>query len=181
MIKGTIVSAFFLCALISCSREPLPPLAGIWECDLTLKSELGGEEGDSGQTLGYLYTRQRSEYTFNEDGTYTRKVVQAVDRVEFSDAESQDAAAKDYFSQYFDKTLVFAGEYRQQRTALFLTVDTVQSGAGEPLPYDEFHALDESVGADRLYVPYERAGDGLVLGGVAYRAAAGSASEINPQ
>ena len=163
----SFITLIFL-SFLSCSNTTVP-VYGAWETDCTLQSELGSESVQS-EPVAYLFSKQHIRYTFNEDGTYTQQVVQTVDRVEFVDSTQQEhiAAAKDYFAQYFNKTLIFTGSYRQQRARIFFTVDTVQSGDAMPVSYDEFYAQDSSIGAEMFSVPYELVQDELILNGLAY-------------
>ena len=163
---AVFLSVFF----ISCDSKPLPSLLGTWEANLTLKSELKG--ADSSAPVAFLYTKQHVLLSFAEGGVYTKKVEQLVDRVELSQPTDDVAAAKEYFSQFFNKNLVFDGEFSQMKGELSFKVVTVQSGTENPLPYLEFFVKDPSIGDEETLSSYELKEDGtLVIDGASFKKA----------
>ena len=168
MRKFTVFLGLLSVLLFSCDSKPLPSLWGTWEAQLTLKTELS--DGNPDSLPIFLYTKQHITLAFAEDGVYTRKIVQTVDRVESMGTVDEAQDAKEYFSQFFNKNLAFDGEYQQEKNTVYFMVNTVQENDGEILPYEQFFMNDPSIGDGELSVMYELKDDGiLLLDGVTYK------------
>lgn len=167
------ISLFLSVFFLSCNSKPIPSLLGAWEANLTLKSELsGGDSSDSASSAGFLYTKQRVQIAFGEGGVYTKKVEQHVERVEFPQPTGEEDAAKAYFSQFFDKNLVFDGEFSQSKNEITFKIVTVQGDGENPLSYAEFFTKDPSIGDGELTSSYKFTEEGtLVIDGVSFKKA----------
>jgi hypothetical protein len=167
------VSVFFLVSflsvlILSCNSKSLPSLIGKWESTVTLKSDLAGGNSDA-PVLAYLYTKQKTTLAFSEGGVFTKSVEQVVDHVDLTDSKENADEAKQYFSQYFNKNLVFDGEYFQKNQFInFLTL-YVGENRGEQLPYIDFFAKDPSIGSDEYSLSYKVKNEELVIDGVTYK------------
>lgn len=162
---------FFLSALFfSCDSKGRPNILGTWEANITLRTELGDDKSDS--PVAFVYTKQNIILIFAEGGVYTKKVGQVVDRVELADASEDAHAAKEYFSQFFNKSLTFDGEYQQERSSVYFVVNTVRGDDDEGLSYAQYFVKDPSIGEEEYYAVYELKEDGeLLMDGVAYKRA----------
>ena len=167
LIIPVLISLFFS----SCKSKEIPVLLGNWKADVTLKSELAGNESASDSPVAYLYTKQKIDLAFSEGGCYTKKVAQNVEKIEFVKDGGNETEAMEYFSQFFNKNLVFDGEYQQLNGNLCFTVDRVQQNDGASLPYSEAFEKDPSIGDDQIDEPYEVKDGELFIGGVKYKKA----------
>lgn len=161
---SVVLSIFFL----SCESKSVPNLLGKWETEVTLKSELAGNE-DSDSPQAFLFTKQKISLSFAEGGVYSKKVVQRVDRVEFARDGENAGDAKEYFAQYFDKDLTFDGEYDQMKAFIVFKVQTVQNGDAAPEPYIDYFVKDPSIGDDEVSSAYEVKDGELLIDGVSYK------------
>lgn len=165
LFLSVLLSVLFL----SCESKSKPNLLGKWEAKLTLKSELASKADGSAAPQAYLYTKQNITLIFAEGGTYTRKILQVVDRVELLNSSDDPEAAKEYLSQYYNKDLTFDGEYTQESSAITFNVDTVQGGNDQPLPYDEFFVKDPSIGDNSYSSGYEFKDGELFVDGIKFK------------
>ena len=161
------IIAIFTVFFISCSSKKLKVITGKWAGDVTLQSELASKNENT-PPVAFLITKQHVDYLFSEDGHYTKQVQQVVENVEFIDKSAEQEGAKEYFSKYLNKTLVFKGEYEIKRKGITFTVETVQQNDGEVLSYDEFFAKDPAIGESEIYSPYEIEEGSLIIDGVKY-------------
>ena len=134
-----------------------------------LRSELAEAGGGGDSVKAFLYTKQHILLSFLADGSYTKKILQEVDRVEFVNPSEDAEAAKDYYSLYCNKNLLFAGGFYQEDKSIFFEVESVQSGNDEPVTYDEFFARDPSIGDDDYSEGYEVKDGFLFLNGVKFK------------
>ncbi len=161
------VSVVLTFLFVSCRSKSKADILGKWETNLTLKSELSGNEGD-GSSVGFLYSKQKITLAFSEGGVYTKSVIQTVEKAEFPGHEDEEAFAKEYFSQFFNKDLTFDGEYQQKDNSLFMTVDFVQEKDGERLSYSEFFKKDPSIGDEEYSCVYQVKDGFLFVDGIKY-------------
>lgn len=164
-----IVSILLSFCFLSCNSKTSVNIIGKWEAKVTLKSELG--DGKSEVPTAYLYTNQEINLAFAEGGIYTKKVVQAVDRVEFSNPSSEEdvAAAKEYLSQFYNKNLTFDGTYQQDANGITFTVENVSGDLGENLSYDDYFSKDPAIGDDEIVSSYEVKDGSLVIDGMKFK------------
>lgn len=163
------VSIFLSVLFLSCESKSKPNLLGKWEAKLTLKSELASKADGSQAPQAYLYTKQNITLAFAEGGTYTRKILQIVDKVELLNSAEDPEAAKEYLAQFYNKDLTFDGEYTQESSAITFNVDTVQGGDGEPLPYEEYFVKDPSIGDNSYSSGYEFKDGVLFVDGIKFK------------
>lgn len=167
-------SLLLMISLLSCKSGKKPDISGTWEADIMLKSDLAEPSTTGDIVKAFLYTKQNIVLTFSERGRFSKKVLQEVDRVEFISSSEDVEAAKEYFSRYCNKDLVFSGEYEQKSSIIVFEVSKVQSTGEEAVSYDEYFAKDPSIGADNYCENYEMKDDDLILNGVKFKKAEGS-------
>lgn len=175
LLVSVILSVLFL----SCESKSKPGILGKWEAKLTLRSELASKADGSQAPQAYLYTKQTINLIFAEGGTYTRKILQTVDKVELLNSSEDPEAAKEYFSQYYNKDLTFDGDYIQEASAITFNVDTVQGGNDEPLSYEDFFVKDPSIGDDSYSSEYELKDGFLFVDGIKFKKVEQNLSAVN--
>ena len=93
------VSILLSVLFLSCESKSKPNLLGKWEAKLTLKSELASKADGSQAPLAYLYTKQNITLAFAEGGTYTRKILQIVDKVDLIQSVDSVKLAREISNQ----------------------------------------------------------------------------------
>lgn len=168
MKKVSFLVIFIAILFSSCKSKTIPDIFGNWNSELTLKSELAAPDATE-SVVAYLYTKQNINITFSDDKTFTKTVKQIVEKVDFVNPKDNSPDAKDFYSKYFNKNLVFEGDYIQTGNNIVFTVLFVRNEGEEPLPYSTFFSKDPSIGEEEFASYYEVLDGKLVIDGVSYK------------
>ena len=104
-------------------------------------------------TVAYIYTSQKNEFIFNEDGTYSRSVVQNTDKVESLVDEYDEKELFDLYSKS-NSSVVLKGEYSLKGKKLSLKTVTISFGE-EEIPYSEYYRDVQALGPVEVKIPVE--------------------------
>lgn len=147
-----IFSCLMLLMLVSCAENPVFDIKGTWTSDVKLKSEMTSKD-DPFVTVAYIYTSQKNEFIFNEDGTYSRSVVQNTDKVESLVDEYDEKELFDLYSKS-NSSVVLKGEYSLKGKKLSLKTVTISFGE-EEIPYSEYYRDVPALGPVEVKIPVE--------------------------
>ena len=145
---------------VSC-QSGRTPVIGAWEANVSMQSELDSTV----ETIpaATLLTEQHIVWTFLDDKTFTWFVEQRVTDISFAESFENENESKEAFVNQFTKTLSFSGSYHQFPRALYVAVEKAQEKIDAN--YVDFEPPSDFEQRD---LPYEIAGDTLVLDGITY-------------
>lgn len=137
------------------------PVVGVWEANVSMQSELDSTV----ETIpaATLLTEQHIIWTFLDDETFTWFVEQRVTDISFAEPFENETESKEAFVEQFSKTLSFSGSYHQYQRVLYVGVKKAQEKIDAN--YVDF---EPPTNLEQRDLPYEIAGDTLVLDSITY-------------
>lgn len=146
------VSCLFVLMAFSCSNKPAFNITGSWGAEVKLKSEMTSKE-DPFVVIANIYTSQKNEFSFKEDGTYERNIIQNTDKVESLVEELDEKELFDLYSKS-NSSVLLKGSYSLNGKKLVLKTATISFGDGE-MSYSEYYRDITVLGPVEAKIPVE--------------------------
>ena len=125
------------------TKKEAMDILGNWKSTVTLKNDLASQE-DPFVEIASIYVEQTNEFTFNEDGTFSRTVSEKAVKAEtFADGITPDQVLEVYRNR--DSVAVLKGEYSVNGKKLNLTAKSILFG-GKETPYEEYYKSEPALG-----------------------------------
>lgn len=128
-----ICSLFFF--FISCSIQQNKELIGTWELNRLLKTELNDKNNEN-KIIGYMYIYQSFYLTLEENGTYTKKIVQNFKNIEWTETGSEIINNYDNLKNELtslNQEYVILGSYYINKNQILFSPNFLLSDDGEKI------------------------------------------------